>query len=122
MPGYAGGSASMFGKGVMVTPESLLSKGLPGAEGSISAYQLLRQSQFEGAKKPNINWVPELDPGFGQFKIATINDKEALKRAALYATTLSSFNVEGFGVSKTANLTLADVNQRMRMLTKFISP
>ncbi|MEW5894630.1 MAG: PfkB family carbohydrate kinase [Candidatus Omnitrophota bacterium] len=44
------------------------------------------------------------------------------KRACLYGTTCSSFNVEGYGVSKTAPLTLADVHARLRKLDKFIKP
>ena len=49
-------------------------------------------------------------------------NQNVLKRAALYATTLSSFNVEGFGVSKTASLALTDVDKRMRQFAKFIAP
>ncbi|MCK5082369.1 MAG: bifunctional hydroxymethylpyrimidine kinase/phosphomethylpyrimidine kinase [Candidatus Omnitrophica bacterium] len=46
----------------------------------------------------------------------------ALRKAVLYATTLASFNVEGFGVAKTAPLTMAQVNARMNKLKKFITP
>jgi sugar/nucleoside kinase (ribokinase family) len=49
-----------------------------------------------------------------------ITDK-ALRKALLYATTLASFNVEGFGMSKTAPLTLPAVQKRMKELVKFIS-
>ena len=45
-----------------------------------------------------------------------------LRKAVIYATTLASFNVEGFGVAKTASLTMAQVNARMNKLRKFISP
>jgi len=45
-----------------------------------------------------------------------------LRKAVIYATTLASFNVEGFGVAKTAPLTMTDVNARMRQLVKFIKP
>lgn len=48
--------------------------------------------------------------------------KKTLKKAAVYATILSSFNVEGFGMSKTANLTLSDLNKRAKEFTEFISP
>ncbi len=44
-----------------------------------------------------------------------------LKKAVIYATTLASFNVEGFAMAKTAPLTLAMVHQRMKKLVKFIS-
>lgn len=46
---------------------------------------------------------------------------KTLKQALIYATTLSSFNVEGFAMEKTAPLTMAQVNARMRKLIKFIS-
>jgi sugar/nucleoside kinase (ribokinase family) len=46
----------------------------------------------------------------------------SFRKAALYATTCSSFNVEGFAMAKTAPLTLADVNARMKKLVKFINP
>ncbi len=43
-----------------------------------------------------------------------------LKKAVLYATTVASFNVEGFGMSRTSTLTLAQVNQRMQRLLRFM--
>ncbi|MCK5083055.1 MAG: bifunctional hydroxymethylpyrimidine kinase/phosphomethylpyrimidine kinase [Candidatus Omnitrophica bacterium] len=46
----------------------------------------------------------------------------ALRKAVIYATTLASFNVEGFGVAKTSPLTMTQVNARMNKLRKFISP
>lgn len=49
-----------------------------------------------------------------------LNEK-ALKKAAIYATTIASFNVEGFGIEKTADLTLPVVHRRMKELIKFIS-
>ena len=48
-------------------------------------------------------------------------DERNLRRALLYATTLASFNVEGFGMAKTAPLTMADVERRLRTLVKFSS-
>ena len=48
-------------------------------------------------------------------------NKKALKQAVIYGTTLASFNVEDFGMAKTASLTLNKVHQRMRDLLKFIS-
>lgn len=44
------------------------------------------------------------------------------KRACLYATVCSSFNVEGFGAAKTAPLTMKDVNVRLSQLKKIITP
>ena len=54
-PGYSGGGPSMAHKGVFVTKESLLSKGIPAAEYSVSAYQAIRQSQFTN-RNTLINW------------------------------------------------------------------
>ena len=47
--------------------------------------------------------------------------EKTLKRAVIYATTLASFNVEGFGIQKTASLTMPMVNRRTKELLKFIS-
>ncbi len=44
------------------------------------------------------------------------------RKACLYATACSSFNVEGFGVARTSTLTLADVRSRMEQLVRFIQP
>ena len=49
-----------------------------------------------------------------------INEK-ALRQAILYATTMASFNVEGFGVEKTSKLTIPIVNKRLRELKKFMA-
>jgi len=53
-------------------------------------------------------------------KVQKINEK-TLKAAVIYGTALASFNVEGFGLSRTARLTLPIVHQRMKELTRFIS-
>jgi len=45
-----------------------------------------------------------------------------LRQAVCYATVLASFNVEGFGVMRTATLTLRDVKHRLKKLLQFISP
>jgi len=45
-----------------------------------------------------------------------------LKRALLYATVVASFNVQGFGMEKTAVLTQAAVNSRMKELIRYIKP
>jgi sugar/nucleoside kinase (ribokinase family) len=45
-----------------------------------------------------------------------------LRKALVYATTLASFNVEGFSTHKTAPLTLAQVHKRMKKYLKFITP
>ena len=54
-------------------------------------------------------------------KVSRINES-ALRKAVIYATTLASFNVEGYAMSKTATLTLSKVHARMKKLIKFISP
>lgn len=54
-------------------------------------------------------------------KVQRVNEK-TLRKAVLYATTLASFNVEGFGVTRTATLTMPRVHQRSRQLVKFIDP
>jgi len=48
-------------------------------------------------------------------------NRSALKQAVIYATTLASFNVEGFGLSRTGRLTLSEVNRRMRAFQSYIS-
>jgi sugar/nucleoside kinase (ribokinase family) len=54
-------------------------------------------------------------------KVNKVTEKN-LKKAVIYATTLASFNVEGFGVARTSKLTMGDVNGRMRELISFINP
>jgi sugar/nucleoside kinase (ribokinase family) len=46
-------------------------------------------------------------------------DEKALRKACVYATTIASFNVQGFGMSRTASLSLRDVERRMKILIKF---
>ncbi len=53
-------------------------------------------------------------------KSKTLNEK-TFRKAIVYATILASFNVEGFGMAKTAPLTLQKINERMRKYLKFIS-
>lgn len=48
-------------------------------------------------------------------------DEKNLRKALLYATTLASFNVEGFGMAKTAPLTMVQVESRLKTLVKFSS-
>ncbi len=48
-------------------------------------------------------------------------DEKSLKKAVVYATAIASFNVECFGLAKTASLTLPIVHDRMKKLVKFIS-
>jgi sugar/nucleoside kinase (ribokinase family) len=46
-------------------------------------------------------------------------DEKTLRKALLYATTVASFNVQGFGMARTAPLTMREVEARMKTLTKF---
>ncbi len=48
-------------------------------------------------------------------------DERSLRQALIYATTLASFNVEGFGMAKTEKLTLPAVHKRMKEFINFIS-
>ena len=48
-------------------------------------------------------------------------DEKSLRKALLYATTVASFNVEGFGMAKTAPLTMREVEERMGRLVRFFS-
>ena len=54
-------------------------------------------------------------------KVNKVNEKN-LKKAVIYATTLASFNVEGFGMARTSATNLGDVNSRMKQLVNYISP
>jgi len=47
--------------------------------------------------------------------------EKTFRKAIVYATILGSFNVEGFGMAKTAPLTMSSVQQRMDRFLKFIS-
>ena len=58
----------------------------------------------------------------GYLSKAKKHDEKTMRKAAIYATTLASFNVEGFGMAKTAPLTLATAHQRMTDYLKFIRP
>ena len=48
-------------------------------------------------------------------------DDKTLRRALLYATTVASFNVQGFGMARTASLTMREVEERMKVLVKFFA-
>ena len=54
-------------------------------------------------------------------KMKKINER-TLRQACVYATVLSSFNVEGYGLAKTAGLSMVEVDQRMKSYVKFITP
>src|SRR5205823_2553279 len=45
-------------------------------------------------------------------------DEKTLRKALLYATTVASFNVQGFGMSCTASLTMRKIEKRMKTLVQ----
>jgi sugar/nucleoside kinase (ribokinase family) len=53
-------------------------------------------------------------------KVNKLDDK-TLRRACVYATTVASFSVQGFGMARTASLTLREVEERMKVLVKFFT-
>jgi sugar/nucleoside kinase (ribokinase family) len=53
-------------------------------------------------------------------KTGKIDDKN-LRKALLYATTIASFNVQGFGMARTASLSMREVEERTKTLVKFFS-
>jgi len=48
-------------------------------------------------------------------------DDKTLRRALLYATTVASFNVQGFGMARTASLSMREVEARTKELIKFFA-
>ncbi|MBI3602366.1 MAG: bifunctional hydroxymethylpyrimidine kinase/phosphomethylpyrimidine kinase [Candidatus Omnitrophica bacterium] len=48
-------------------------------------------------------------------------DEKSLRQALLYATTVASFNVQGFGMGRTASLTMREVRERMKRLIRFFT-
>ena len=46
-------------------------------------------------------------------------DEKSLRKALLYATTVASFNVQGFGMGRSASLTMPEVEERVKHLVKF---
>ena len=48
-------------------------------------------------------------------------DERSLRKALLYATTVASFNVQGFGMGHTASLTMREIEERMKHLVRFFA-
>ena len=48
-------------------------------------------------------------------------DDKTLRKALLYATTVASFNVQGFGMAETASLSMREVEARVKELVKSFS-
>ena len=57
----------------------------------------------------------------GYLSKAGRSDEKTLRKALLYATTVASFNVQGFGMDCTAHLSMRDIEARMKTLVKFMS-
>lgn len=55
----------------------------------------------------------------GYLSKAGRTDDKTLRKALLYATTVASFNVQGFGMAKTASLSMREVEERMKVLLKY---
>lgn len=53
-------------------------------------------------------------------KVKTIN-KQAIKKAIAYGTIIASFNVEGFGLERTAELTFKEIGARLNSYRKNLS-
>lgn len=49
-------------------------------------------------------------------------NEAVFRKAVCYATVLASFNVQGFGVTRTAGLTMKDVQDRLKVFLRFASP
>ena len=56
---------------------------------------------------------------FGFIAKARRADEKTLRRAAVYGTVLASFNVEGFGVGRTAPLSIKEVDRRLKEYQQF---
>jgi sugar/nucleoside kinase (ribokinase family) len=48
-------------------------------------------------------------------------DDKTLRKALLYATTAASFNVQGFGMARTASLSMREIEERMKVLVKLFA-
>jgi sugar/nucleoside kinase (ribokinase family) len=59
---------------------------------------------------------------FGYLSKSRKMDEKTLRRAAVYGTVLASFNVEGFGMGRTAPLTMKEVDKRLKDYYRFCTP
>jgi sugar/nucleoside kinase (ribokinase family) len=57
----------------------------------------------------------------GYLSKAGKTDDKTMRKALLYATTVASFNVQGFGMARTASLTMREIEERMKVLVKFFA-
>jgi sugar/nucleoside kinase (ribokinase family) len=57
---------------------------------------------------------------FGYLSKVRRMDEKNLRRAVLYGTVLASFNVEGFGMGRTAPLGIREVEARLKEFQQFI--
>lgn len=49
-------------------------------------------------------------------------NRAVLRQALIYATVIASFNVEGFGLSRTASLSRWEINKRLKDFKNMVSP
>ncbi len=56
----------------------------------------------------------------GYLSKAKFINSSAIKKAIVYGTILASFNVEGFGMEKTASLTMAGVHRRLKSFERIV--
>ncbi len=56
---------------------------------------------------------------FGYIAKCRKNDERTLRSAVVYGTIMASFNVEGFGMGKTAPLTMREVEKRLKEYQQF---
>lgn len=56
---------------------------------------------------------------FGYIVKARKSDQKTLRKAVVYGTVLASFNVEGFGMGKTAPLSMKEVDKRLKEYQAF---
>jgi sugar/nucleoside kinase (ribokinase family) len=56
---------------------------------------------------------------FGYLSKVRKMDEKNFRRAVLYGTALASFNVQGFGMGRTASLTMREVDARLKEFQKF---
>ena len=56
---------------------------------------------------------------FGYLAKTRKTDQKTLRKAVVYGTVLASFNVEGFGMGRTAPLSMKEVDKRLKQYQAF---
>ena len=82
-----------------------------------AAYSAMVGQLFNGADPTGAG--DSFAGGFmGYLAQAKAINKAAIKKAIGYGTVIASFNVEGFGLERTARLTLREIHQRFHSYRK----